>query len=143
MKKTLYEILGVEPNAGPEEINTAYQQAIEKFDQNVSRDPNERVMLREAFQVLSNQQKRSFYDISLKNKAPDKVIVSAAEYEGTQTNWQNWIIGVLLVVAVAGWWVANKSSRAPSAPATVVQPSNASNAPRMVRINQPNDDTAA
>ena len=89
MKKTLYEILGVTPDASPEEIAAVYQQAIAKFDQNVSVDPNERVLLREAFQVLSNQQKRTFYDMSLKNKASDSADVSTAEFEGAQTNCKN------------------------------------------------------
>jgi serine protease Do len=142
MKKTLYEILGVTPDASPEEIAAVYQQAIAKFDQNVSVDPNERVLLREAFQVLSNQQKRTFYDMSLKNKASDSADVSTAEFEGAQTNWQKWAIGVLLLAAVTGWWAASKSFHART-PVAMVSSTTVVSAPSMVQLNPANGEAVA
>jgi S1-C subfamily serine protease len=146
MKKTLYQILDVAPGASPEEIAAAYQQAVGKFDLDVAHDPNERVLLREAFQILSNPQKRSFYDSSLKNKASNEGHVVVAEYEGAQTNWKNWIIGALLFAAVAGWWMASKSLHAtptPVAPMMTVRPVNVVTSQNVAHLNQVNGDVAA
>ena len=146
MKKTLYQILDVAPGASSEEIVAAYQNAVAKFDLNLAHDPNERVLLREAFQILSNRQKRTFYDISLKNKRSNEEYVAVAEYDGAQTNWKNWIIAALLFAAVAGWWIASKSFRAtpaPVAPVTIVRPLNVVGSTSMPGLNQANGDVVS
>ena len=64
MKKTLYQVLGVEPGATVEEITAAHDKAMAAFESG-SHDRNEWIMVREAFAVLSNTNKRSMYDMSL------------------------------------------------------------------------------
>ncbi len=69
MKKTLYEFLGVEPNATPEEIKAAAQQLARKF--HPSKYPgNPRVVARfnqikRVYNTLANPQRRADYDATL------------------------------------------------------------------------------
>ncbi|NJO16479.1 MAG: DnaJ domain-containing protein [Thioploca sp.] len=69
MKKTLYEFLGVESNATPEEIKAAAQQLARKF--HPSKYPgNPRVVARfnqikRVYNTLANPQKRADYDATL------------------------------------------------------------------------------
>ncbi len=74
MKKTLYEFLGVEPNATPEEIKAAAQQLARKF--HPSKYPgNPRVVARfnqikRVYNTLANPQKRADYDATLEKAMP-------------------------------------------------------------------------
>lgn len=70
MKKNLYEILGVSPNATKEEIREKYIELVKKYhpDVNSSEDATEKSQeINEAYDVLSNDSKRKEYDESLKN----------------------------------------------------------------------------
>ena len=70
MKKNLYEILGVSPNATKEEIREKYIELVKKYhpDVNSSEDATEKSQeINEAYDILSNDSKRKEYDESLKN----------------------------------------------------------------------------
>jgi len=65
MKKDFYEILGVSKNASKEEIKSAYRKSALKFhpDRNKEPDAEEKFKeINEAYEVLSNDQKKSAYD---------------------------------------------------------------------------------
>lgn len=65
MKKDFYETLGVSKNASKDEIKSAYRKAALKFhpDRNKAPDAEEKFKeINEAYEVLSNDQKKSAYD---------------------------------------------------------------------------------
>ena len=65
MKKDFYEVLGVSKTASKDEIKTAYRKAALKFhpDRNKETGAEEKFKeINEAYEVLSNQEKKSAYD---------------------------------------------------------------------------------
>ena len=82
MKPTLYEFLGVEPNATPEEIKAAAQQLARKF--HPSKYPgNPRVIARfnqikKVYNILANPQRRANYDATLAKVMPNSITVAAS-----------------------------------------------------------------
>ncbi len=76
MKKTLYQLLDVTPDASAEDIAAAYDKAKAALEQSVSPDPNQAIILREAFQLLSHWQKRAAYDAGLIAKETAAATVS-------------------------------------------------------------------
>ncbi|MCX9155820.1 DnaJ domain-containing protein [Niveibacterium sp. 24ML] len=131
MKKTLYNVLGVSESAGPVAIRAAYDRIVEECAPERARPENAEdlairlVAAREAWYVLSDENRRAVYDASLKTAPPpltemarpaaarapinpDDVI---AAYAGTARASQNpnrgrwWIWAlVLLLILPAGWW---------------------------------------
>ena len=82
MKPTLYEFLGIEPNATPEEIKAAAQQLARKF--HPSKYPgNPRVVARfnqikRVYNILANPQKRANYDATLAKVMPNSTTIVAS-----------------------------------------------------------------
>ena len=64
-KKTLYEILGVEADAGPEEIGHAHERRVLEMRRMNNQDPNATALVQQAFEVLSNPKRKAAYDASL------------------------------------------------------------------------------
>ncbi|MBV8633309.1 MAG: trypsin-like peptidase domain-containing protein [Burkholderiaceae bacterium] len=106
MKKTLYDLLGVAPDAGADEIVLAYDKARAALEQSAQPDPNQAVILREAFQVLSHKQKRNAYDAGLAAKEAAAVQVVAE----APSNRAMWIGAAALVLAVLGWVAVKKTA---------------------------------
>jgi S1-C subfamily serine protease len=114
MKKTLYQILGVKPDASREEIAAAYQAALENLARAPQADQNARMFLREAYQVLGNDAQRAAYDASLARPAaaaartrapavddePPGSILEALAASGLV----KWIVAAVVVAALAAWW---------------------------------------
>ncbi len=99
-KKTLYEFLGVEPDATPEEIKAAAVYSAKKFNPN--RYPgNPRVLehfnkVKLVYNILSNPQKRAAYDAHLK-----KLVENTAEANKDNINlWK----GESIVYRVNAHW---------------------------------------
>lgn len=64
-KRDYYEVLGVAKNAGQSEIKKAYRQLARKFHPDVSQESDAEAKFKEineAYEVLSDEQKRSVYD---------------------------------------------------------------------------------
>ncbi len=62
MKKDYYEILGVPRDASPEEIKKAYYKLAHKYHPDKGGDEEKMKEINEAFQVLSDKEKRAQYD---------------------------------------------------------------------------------
>jgi curved DNA-binding protein CbpA len=63
--KSYYEALGVPENADKKTIKSAYRQKARKYHPDVNKDPGAEEMFKEisnAYEVLSDDQKRSIYD---------------------------------------------------------------------------------
>lgn len=115
MKRTLYTILGVDPLATSEEIAAAYARLHAAF-QSGSYDRNDWVLVREAYAVLSNKDKRAHYDRS--QSAPPltrNVNAAAAPQGGFNLDWRYGLAAGLLVAGLVYW----SKGRAPAAPPVV------------------------
>ena len=63
----MYEVLAVEETAGPEEIKAAYRRAARRWHPDACPGGADRFMAaREAYEVLSNPERRRGYDIQLR-----------------------------------------------------------------------------
>lgn len=65
MKRDFYEILGVNKGSGKDEIKSAYRKMAMKFHPDQSKEPEAEEKFKEineAYEILSNEQKRSAYD---------------------------------------------------------------------------------
>jgi S1-C subfamily serine protease len=64
-KKTLYEILGVPADAGPEDIGHAHERRVLEMRRMNNPDPNATALVQQAYEVLSNPKRRAAYDAGL------------------------------------------------------------------------------
>lgn len=122
MKKSLYDILGVSPDAGPGQIETAFRLASQDLAAAANHDQNATVILREAYHVLSNPHRRAAYDASLISRAAP---VSMRQDDDDNTHeqiariklWSRWIFGALVVgVAI---FVLTSKKHVPEKPVAV------------------------
>ena len=76
MEKNYYEILEVNKNASPEIIEKAYKTLAKKYHPDLQSEENKQKgeeifkQINEAYEVLSNSEKRKQYDITLEEKNP-------------------------------------------------------------------------
>ncbi|MEN8216428.1 MAG: DnaJ domain-containing protein [Pseudomonadota bacterium] len=90
-KKTLYEFLGVEPSASPDEIKTAAQYLAKKF--NPTQYPGNFLVVERfkkiklVYNILANPQKRAVYDASLAKKMAQS---EPGFFTPTQKKDKNW-----------------------------------------------------
>jgi hypothetical protein len=105
-KKTLYEMLGVAPDAAPEAIKAAYDAAAAAPEL----DPGQRVALKEAASVLSSPQRRAVYDSSLRQRElpPEIMVVEDDDDEPAGGGKKLWLVLGLVVLILAGWWLMAK-----------------------------------
>ncbi|MGZ5101095.1 MAG: DnaJ domain-containing protein [Usitatibacter sp.] len=100
-KTTLYEILGVSRDAKHTDIGRAYNRLrAEMQDEDAPPDPRRAALIKDAYEILSDLDRREAYDASLRNP---KVLLQNA---GHRIN-PLWAAGalVLAVAAAAAWWV--------------------------------------
>src|SRR5512145_2067943 len=64
-KKTLYQILGVAPDATDIDLGLAYERRVTELQQAAPQDPSALALAHEAYEVLRNPERRRAYDASL------------------------------------------------------------------------------
>lgn len=113
MKKSLYDILEIQPDAEAEQIDLAYRTLIAAAE--ADPDTNRRVLLKEAHSILANPRQRAAYDASQlrATQAPEAVFVDQDDDGGTgPRRWPLWLlIGILLVGGIY-WWQARSKRQA-------------------------------
>jgi molecular chaperone DnaJ len=69
MKKDFYKVLGVNQEAGPEKIRRAYRQAAKRYHPDVSSRNEEKFReVQEAYDTLSDPEKKALYDREISDK---------------------------------------------------------------------------
>lgn len=119
-KKSLYDILGVAPDATPEAIQAACEAAVAATDL----DPGRQVALKEAASVLSNERRRALYDRSLRQRElPAQIVVLEEDEAPSGHGKKAWLVVGLVVLLLAGWWMAQRPvAKPPGLPATRTAP---------------------
>jgi S1-C subfamily serine protease len=64
-KRTLYEILEVPADAGPEDIGHAHERKVLEIKRSETFDPSAAALVKQAYEVLSDPKRRAAYDASL------------------------------------------------------------------------------
>lgn len=106
MKLTLYQVLGTEPDASAEEIGAAHERALAAFQQG-TQDRNQGILLRDAFEVLSDPLKRSRYDASLRPREAPQFEFPPAK--GRRRIWPTLFgAGILVLAGGSLWWLAKR-----------------------------------
>lgn len=80
-----YDILEVSPGASQETIKAAYRALCKKYHPDVCQDPNgqkKMKLINEAYEVLSDKNRRTSYDSTLENGKKQKTESTAAESTG-------------------------------------------------------------
>jgi hypothetical protein len=115
MKRTLYQILGVEKDATADTIAAGYRARLEAA-QAAADAVTATMLVREAYQVLSNAPSRAAYDASLAAPAPSGVARrgrAAAIEDDSGTAWMKWAVGGAVVIVALGlwWWKARPAPK--------------------------------
>jgi curved DNA-binding protein CbpA len=105
MKKTLYEILGVKEQASADEIKEAYIRRVAAY-QAAATMHDEAKFLKDAYDILSDPNKRKTYDASLGMGAQMPQIVYVEEKSGVSPKV---IVLVGALVLLGGWYYVRSS----------------------------------
>ena len=114
MKKTLYQILGVDPKASAQDIESAYASRLEELKVATIQDPNKLVVLQQSKTILADPAQRAAYDGSLSSR--DAPAPSAAQDEAEPSflqQWGKWIAAGVVVIAVGIWWARHGATPPP------------------------------
>ena len=126
-KKNLYEILGVSPDAMDLDIGIAHANKLKELQRAIPPDPGAQVLLHEAFEVLSNKQRRAAYDASLitaqekaaaaeQAAAPDLVLEGGEEESKSGKKYVGAAIGAVVALVVVGYFVFHSAQTPPPPP---------------------------
>jgi hypothetical protein len=142
MKRTLYEVLGVAPEASAEEIAAAYRRRLEALKAAPSQDASALALTRDAYDILCDTYLRTNYDASLKR--PPIAAVPAEEpaddKPGVTFGRHRWAIAAALVLAVCvTWFTLHRPTPRTSKPASM--PSAASPAPAEPAVDASSEET--
>ena len=114
-KKTLYEILGVKPDANLVDIQIAHEGLLGAAEGAL--DPAERVALKEAYRILSDARRRAAYDKSLRQrKLPPVADVVDEDDEPSGRSKTPLVVFAVMVLLVGGWWFMKSPAKSTSAP---------------------------
>ena len=105
MKKTLYQILGVDPKASAQEIEAAYPQRLQELKMATVQDRAMLVALQQSKAILSDPAQRAAYDLSIarRERGTTAPVHEAPELTFLQ-RWGIWI-AVSLFIAAGTWWL--------------------------------------
>lgn len=125
-RESLYEALGVSPGARPIDIVRAYEQLVAEFRKDTTPpDPRREARIREAYQVLSDEQRRAEYDRLLQAPPPPPAF----------DRRKAWVLGgVAAVIVVAAGYFAFGRSAAPAKPGRSVAEIQADLVPSLGRV---------
>lgn len=105
MKNTFYQILGVDPRASISDIKAAYTKRLAAMQRGSAlQDVNSPTLLREAYETLSDTERRAAYDASLMRQ-PARTATRHAEETSGNAHWGIWMLAGGVVVAFAVWWL--------------------------------------
>jgi len=105
MKKTLYQILGVDPKATAEDIAAAYSKRLEEYNVATIVDPNKLVVLQQANEILSDPSQRAAYDVSLASRVARSPLEVVYDPEPSFLQvWGKWIVVGVVLIAAGVWW---------------------------------------
>jgi len=124
-KKSLYEILGVDPDANELDIGLAYQRkTFELKREALGADTNDLALVQQAHDVLSNAKRRAAYDatrVTAAEKAqaalqasPDLVIDSGEEEAPARPKWIFPALGAVVAIVVVGYFVTRSKGPPPA-----------------------------
>src|SRR6476659_4777585 len=112
-KKSLYEILGVEPDANDLDIGLAFQRRNFELQRIAQPDPNAIALVQQAHEILSNPKRRAAYDAArvtaaekaaAANQEPDLVIEEGDDEEAPRRKWLVPAIVAAVIVVAAGFF---------------------------------------
>jgi DnaJ domain/Trypsin-like peptidase domain len=125
-RESLYDVLGVSPGARPIDIARAYEQLVAEFAKDTTPpDPRREARIREAYNVLSDEQRREEYDRLLLAPPPEPAI----------DRRKAWALGGIAaaIVAAAGYVVFGRGA-APAKPGRPVAEIQADLVPSLGRV---------
>ena len=118
MKKTLYEILGVDSKATAQEINAAYIARIDELKTATMQDPNKLRVLQQSKELLSDPVQRTAYDASLaKPQAPESVVSQEEPEPSFVHKWGKWVAAAVVLVGLFVLWPKRAAVPPPPPPA--------------------------
>jgi S1-C subfamily serine protease len=128
-KKSLYEILGIEPDANDLDIGLAFQRRTYELQRIPGADPNAIALVQQAHEILSNPKRRAAYDASLVTAAEKSAAAQqettdlVVEADDEEPGRPKWLIPAIVVVAVVaiGAFFAMRSGSPEKAPAPVAE----------------------
>ncbi|KAK1650473.1 hypothetical protein QYE76_068278 [Lolium multiflorum] len=105
-KTTMYDVLAVGMSAGPEEIKAAYRRAALRWHPDTCPGGADRFMMaREAYEVLSDPERRRGYDIELRFGGGGGAGYSSAARRAGYADWEEQLAGLQWRAAEArGTW---------------------------------------
>lgn len=105
MKKTLYQILGVDPQASAQEIEAAYNTRIDELKFATMQDPNKLRVLQQSKAVLSDPVQRAAYDASISRQERPALATPDGEPERTLIQqWGKWIAAGAVLIGLFVLW---------------------------------------
>lgn len=94
--ETYYEILGVSPEAAPEEIRAAYRKLAKQYHPDVNPDPDAQerfIAIQQAYETLIDQDARARYDLALRSGAGFAPHAPFHRYEAGRAGQTAWTQG--------------------------------------------------
>jgi len=105
MKKTLYQILGVDPKASAQDIEAAYIARIDELKFATLQDPNKLRVLQQSKEILSDPVQRATYDASISvSEAPAVSVVKEEPEHSFFRQWGKWIAAVVVLIGLFVLW---------------------------------------
>ena len=108
MKKTLYQILGVDPKASRQDIEVAYNARVDELKFATLQDPNKLRVLQQSKEILSDPVQRATYDASISTPvATASAVANKAKEEPEPSfllQWGKWIAAGVVLVGLFVLW---------------------------------------
>jgi len=124
-KKSLYEILGVDPDANEMDIGLAFQRKTFELKREAQGgDSNDLALVQQAHEILSNAKRRAAYDASrvtasekaaaVEQGSPDLVVDGDDEEGPSRPKWMFPALGAVALLVVVGYFVTRAKAPPPA-----------------------------